>query len=94
MFPYADERPDRMHLRVATMSALEFVRHFNEIWRGEYDNPSTLFDYLVESMSIELDPPTDFQIGGDPRGKRAKLEITLSPTPIRLVDFYAPPTVT
>ena len=93
MFPYAEERPDRMHLRVATMSPLEFVRHFNEIWRGEYDNPSTLFDYLVESMSIELDPPTDFQIGGDPRGKRSKLEISLSPTPIRLVDFYAPPTV-
>lgn len=93
MFPYADERPDRMHLRVATLSPLEFVRHFNEIWRGEYDNPGTLFDYLVESLSIELDPPTDFQIGGDPRGKRAKLEIHLSPTPIRLVDFYAPPTV-
>jgi diacylglycerol kinase family enzyme len=93
MFPYADERPDRMHLRVATLSPLEFVRHFNDIWRGEYDNPGTLFDYLVESMSIELDPPTDFQIGGDPRGKRAKLEIDLSPTPIRLVDFYAPPTV-
>ena len=93
MFPYADERPDRMHLRVATLTPLEFVRHFNEIWRGEYDNPGSLFDYLVESLSIELDPPTDFQIGGDPRGKRAKLEIHLSPTPIRLVDFYAPPTV-
>ncbi len=93
MFPYAEERPDRMHLRVATMTPLEFVRHFTEIWRGEYDNPGTLFDYLVESMSIELDPPTDFQIGGDPRGKRAKLEVHLSPTPIQLVDFYAPPTV-
>ena len=93
MFPYAEERPDRMHLRIATMTPLEFVRHFAEIWRGEYDNPRTLFDYLVESLSIELDPPTDFQIGGDPRGKRAKLEITLSPTPIRLVDFYAPPSV-
>jgi diacylglycerol kinase family enzyme len=94
MFPYAEERPDRMHLRVATMTPVEFLRHFTEIWRGEYDNPSTLFDYLVESMSIELDPPTDFQIGGDPRGKRAKLEIALSPTAIRLVDFYAPPSVT
>jgi diacylglycerol kinase family enzyme len=94
MFPYAEERPDRMHLRVATMTPVEFVRHFTEIWRGEYDNPSTLFDYLVESMSIQLDPPTDFQIGGDPRGKRAKLEIALSPTAIRLVDFYAPPSVT
>ena len=93
MFPYAEERPDRMHLRGATMTPLEFVRHFNEMWRGDYDNPSTLFDYLVESLSIELDPPTDFQIGGDPRGKRAKLEISLSPTPIQLVDFYAPPSV-
>jgi diacylglycerol kinase family enzyme len=94
MFPYAEERPDRMHLRVATMTPLEFMRHFTEIWRGEYDNPSTLFDYLVESMSIELDPPTDFQIGGDPRGKRSRVDIVLSPTAIRLVDFYAPPSVT
>jgi len=94
MFPFAEERPDRMHLRVATMTPLEFMRHFTEIWRGEYDNPSTLFDYLVESMSIELDPPTDFQIGGDPRGKRSKVDIVLSPTAIRLVDFYAPPSVT
>ncbi len=94
MFPYAEERPDRMHLRLTTMSPLEFVRHFNEMWRGEYDNPHTLFDYLVESLSIELDPPTDFQIGGDPRGKRGKLEITLSPTPIQLVDFYSPPSIT
>jgi diacylglycerol kinase family enzyme len=93
MFPYAEERPDRMHLRVATMTPIEFVRHFREIWRGEYDNPGTLFDYLVESMSIELDPPTDFQIGGDPRGKRSKLEVSLSATAIRLVDFYAPPSV-
>jgi diacylglycerol kinase family enzyme len=94
MFPYAEERPDRMHLRVATMTPIEFLRHFSEMWRGDYDNPSTLFDYLVESMSIELDPPTDFQIGGDPRGKRAKLDVTLSPAAIRLVDFYAPPSVT
>ena len=49
--------------------------------------------YLTLSWKEEVDPPTDFQIGGDPRGKRAKLEIHLSPTPIRLVDFYAPPTV-
>ncbi|HEX3774866.1 MAG TPA: diacylglycerol kinase family protein [Polyangiaceae bacterium] len=93
MFPFAEERPDRMHLRVATLTPVEFVRHFSEIWRGDYANPSTLFDYLVESLQIELDPPTDFQIGGDARGKRAKLELALSPTPIRLVDFYAPPTI-
>ncbi|HEY2406648.1 MAG TPA: diacylglycerol kinase family protein [Polyangiaceae bacterium] len=91
MFPFAEERPDRMHLRVATISPLTFVRRFPEIWRGEYDNPEVLFDYLVDSVSIELDPASDFQIGGDSRGKRSKVEIILSPTPIRLVDFYAPP---
>ena len=35
--------------------------------------------------------PTGFQSGGDPRGERAVVEAVLSPTPVRLVDFYAPP---
>jgi diacylglycerol kinase family enzyme len=91
MFPYAEERPDRMNLRIATIGPISFVRHFQEIWRGEYDNPEEVSDYLVEAVTIDLDPPTDFQIGGDPRGKRSSLSALLSPTPIRLVDFYAPP---
>jgi diacylglycerol kinase family enzyme len=91
MFPYAEERPDRMNLRIATISPVSFVRHFQEIWRGEYDNPEEVSDYLVEAVTIDLDPPTDFQIGGDPRGTRSSLSALLSPTPIRLVDFYAPP---
>jgi diacylglycerol kinase family enzyme len=91
MFPYAEERPDRMNLRIATIGPINFVRHFQEIWRGEYENPEEVSDYLVEAVTIDLDPPTDFQIGGDPRGQRSSLSALLSPTPIRLVDFYAPP---
>ena len=50
-----------------------------------------MFDYLVEKVAIETDPATEFQIGGDPVGKRRRVHLELSPEPIRLVDFYAPP---
>ncbi len=91
MFPYAEERPDRMQLRVSRIGPVAFVRNFSTIWGGTYDNPDVLFDYLVEKVTIEMDPPTAFQIGGDPHGDRARVQIALSAEPIRLVDFYAPP---
>ena len=90
-FPYAEERPDRMSLRVVTIPPLAFVKHFRAIWRGEYENPDHILDYLVEDVTVEMDPPTPFQVGGDPRGDKSKVRATLSPTPVRLVDFYAPP---
>ncbi len=90
-FPFADERDDRMHLRVSTIGPVQFVRSFPSIWRGEFHDPSVVFDYLVDAISIEMDPPTVFQIGGDPRGERSKVTARLSPEALRLVDFYAPP---
>jgi diacylglycerol kinase family enzyme len=91
MFPFAEERPDRMHLRVSTIGPVQFVRNFPAIWRGDFEDPAVLFDYLVEAITIEMDPPTPFQIGGDPRGERSRVQAVLSPQPVRLVDFYAPP---
>ena len=90
-FPYAEEREDRMNLRIATITPVPFVRNFRAIWRGEYENPSYIVDYLVEDCTVELDPPTPFQVGGDAKGMRTRVRATLSPTRIRLVDFYAPP---
>jgi diacylglycerol kinase family enzyme len=90
-FPYAEERADRMALRISTITPIPFVKNFRAIWRGEYENPSVMFDYLVEAVTIEFDPPTPFQIGGDPCGERSRVQAVLSPTTIRLVDFYAPP---
>lgn len=94
MFPFADEDPGRMQLRVSTISSLGFVRNFPGIWRGDYHDPNVVFDYLVEAVTIEMDPPTEFQIGGDPRGERARVRARVSREPIRLVDFYAPPSAT
>jgi diacylglycerol kinase family enzyme len=90
IFPYAEDRPDRMHLRISNISPLGFIRHFGPIWRGEYEDPEILFDYFVDDVTIEMDPPTSFQIGGDVRGERARVRVRRT-DPIRIVDFYAPP---
>jgi diacylglycerol kinase family enzyme len=90
-FPFADERPDRMNLRISTIGPFTLVANFRSIWKGQYENLEIIFDYLVEEIAIETDPETEFQIGGDAVGKRRKVHLRLSPEPIRLVDFYAPP---
>ena len=91
IFPYAEEREDRMSLRISTVPVPTFVRHLSAIWRGDSHNPKVLEDFLVEDVTIEIDPPTPFQIGGDPHGTRASTRMRLSPAPVDLVDFYAPP---
>src|SRR5687767_6405334 len=91
MFPYADDRPDRMHLRIAVITSFEFVANFRPIWRGEYENLETVFDYLVEAVRIEMDPETPFHIGGDAIGDRGEVTLRLQREPLELVDFYAPP---
>jgi len=93
MFPYAEERPDRMHLRLTTMSPLEFLIHVRDIWRGSYEGSKSVFDFLVDAVTIELTPEVAFQIGGDSQGVRSRVEVRLSPTPIELVDMYAPPSI-
>jgi diacylglycerol kinase family enzyme len=93
MFPYAEERPDRMHLRLTTMGPYEFLRHLPEIWRGSYEGSNSVFDFLVDAVNIELTPEVAFQIGGDAQGLRRQVEVRLSPTPIELVDMYAPPSI-
>lgn len=89
-FPYADDRPDRMQLRLSKISAAAFVANFRSIWRGDYDDLETTFDYLVDDITIEMDPPTSFQIGGDVAGERSRVRVRLTEA-IRIVDFYAPP---
>jgi hypothetical protein len=91
VFPYAEERDDRMSLRLSTVPVATFLRNFGTIWTGAYHDPKVIDDFLVEDVTIELDPPAPFQIGGDPRGARARARMRLSPDPVELVDFYAPP---
>ncbi len=89
--PYAEERPDRMHLRISKLSPFDFLANLPAIWTGTWHDPAILFDYLVEEVEIELDPATVFQVGGDPCGEKTTVHARLAREPIQLVDFYAPP---
>ncbi len=91
MFPYADEMPDRMNLRISTLGPTEFVKHLSAIWRGEHVDPSNIFDFLVQSVRVTMDPSTAFQVGGDVAGERGEAELSLSDRPVEVVDFYSPP---
>lgn len=90
-FPFAEERADRMHLRISNLSAPAFVWHFRGIWRGEYQRPGVITDFLVQRVEIQMDRPTPFQMGGDFRCETTAKTVSLAPKRIRLVDFYAPP---
>lgn len=90
-FPFAEERADRMHLRISNLSVPAFARHFREIWRGEYYHPRKISDFLVRRIEIHMDPATPFQVGGDFRCEATEMLVELAPRRIRLVDFYAPP---
>jgi diacylglycerol kinase family enzyme len=90
MFPHAEERPGKMALRVSTISSFSFTRNFPAIWRGEFYDAKTLFDYWVDDVEIEFDPPTNFQIGGDIVGIRSHIRAKIT-DPLPVVDFYAPP---
>lgn len=94
VFPYANERPDRMNLRITTMTLGPFLRNAKSIWRGEYESSEHLFDFLVEAVDIEIDPATPLQVGGDYVGERTSVHAALTSEPIRLVDFYSPPSAT
>jgi diacylglycerol kinase family enzyme len=90
-FPFAEDRPDRMHLRISNLSVPAFVRHFRGIWRGEYQPPGELSDFLVQRIEVQLEPALPFQMGGDFRCETREKTVSLAPRRIRLVDFYAPP---
>jgi diacylglycerol kinase family enzyme len=90
VFPFADERPDKMALRINTIGSIEFVANLKPIWRGEYQSSTTLFDYLVDKVQIEIEPATPYQIGGDSMGDRSRVEVAMT-EPIEIVDMYSPP---
>jgi diacylglycerol kinase family enzyme len=90
-FPYAAEHTDRMNLRVSNLPISTFLRNARAIWRGEFHDDRRITDFLVDRVDIEMEPPTPFQIGGDFESVRPSVHLGVTPRPIRLVDFYAPP---
>jgi hypothetical protein len=92
IFPYAEERDDRFHLRLVNFGSVAAVANIRRIWQGTYRS-DRLHDFLVDKVTIQCREPTPLQIGGDVVGIRQTVRAELSARPIRVVDYYSPPPV-
>lgn len=91
IFPFATDREDRFSLRAVDISSLDVAFNIRDIWNGTYRSDK-VHDFLVERVSIHYDEPMPLQVGGDPAGARRVTHARLA-KPIRVVDYYSPPTV-
>lgn len=64
LFPFADLRPDKFHVRCSDASALEALSHLPSVLDGTYRSPS-LRDFLCDAVEIHMDAPVAMQAGGD-----------------------------
>lgn len=84
IFPYAERRPDRLHLRVSVASIPYLLARLPSLWDGTIEG--AFVDFLVEGASIESSVPLPYQVGGDGRGYRDRLDVRLSPRTFRILD--------
>jgi len=84
MFPFAQDVPGMMQLRVCAASPFALIRNLPSVWRGEFRDPD-LLDFHVEDIVIESERPVPYQIGGDARGTRKRLEFVMSHRQVELV---------
>ncbi len=84
IFPYAERRPDRFHLRVSVASIPYLLSRLPSLWDGTIEG--AFVDFLVEGASIESNQPLPYQIGGDGRGYRDRVELGLSARAFRILD--------
>ena len=86
VLPYATMDPNRMHLRLTSMSASKALANLPKLWRGEYSDVK-MFDFLIESVRLEVDPEVPYQTGGDAAGYRDKVFLKTLPGAVRLLKL-------
>ncbi|BDG07776.1 diacylglycerol/lipid kinase family protein [Anaeromyxobacter paludicola] len=90
-FPFADQRPGMMQVRVATqVSVPSVLMNLRQIWDGSFSHPG-LLDFHAESVSLRFERPVPLQVGGDAEGWRDEVRFAMAPRPIDLVDFAGGP---
>jgi len=87
VFPFAERRPDRFHLRVSTASIPYVLSHLHLIWNGSL-RTDKIIDFLVEGVRIESSDKVPYQIGGDAAGYRDSVDVRLSERSFRVLDGH------
>jgi diacylglycerol kinase family enzyme len=82
IFPYADLRRDKFHVRCTDASAFETLAHLPSVLTGSYRSAS-LRDFLADAVEIHMQQPVPMQIGGDLlKDRRDFMRIELAEEPV------------
>lgn len=87
VFPFAERRPDRFHLRISTASIPYVLSHLPSIWNGSLRSDKFI-DFLVEGVRIQSPEKIAYQIGGDAAGHRDTVDVRLSERSFRVLDGH------
>ncbi|MCX5745242.1 MAG: diacylglycerol kinase family protein [Proteobacteria bacterium] len=93
MFPFADRREDRYHLRCGDPGMLEVLRNTPAAFRGDYFS-DRVRDFLCDRIAIEVADSDDHsgisvEAGGELIERRPRVELGLSP-PVMLATLADP----
>lgn len=90
IFPYADLRRDKFHVRCSDASAFETLAHLPSVLTGSYRSAS-LRDFLVDAVEIHMQQPVPMQIGGDLlKDRRDFMRIELADEPVQVLTARNP----
>ena len=86
MFPHATAHASHMQLRVSAMDVGTVVNEIHRMWTGELEH-ERLHDFLVEEVEITFEGPVPYQVGGDARGVRETIRLSVAPVAMPVVRF-------
>lgn len=89
MLPHACARDSHMHLRISALSLAKVVNELPRIWTGEYEH-DRLYDFLAESVRVTYSEEVPYQVGGDARGMRQALDLSVAPSRLPVLSFQPP----
>ena len=89
MFAFADSAKGTFQLRCGDAGLFEIMRSTPAAFRGEYFSENVT-DYLCDKVSIELDPETAVEAGGELLGRRNHVELSIG-APITMLALENSP---
>lgn len=89
MLPHATSLPSHFQLRVSAMDVATTVNELPRIWTGTFEH-DRLFDFLAQSVKITYDRPVPYQVGGEARGLRTELTVTMDADQLPALSFSSP----
>jgi diacylglycerol kinase family enzyme len=86
-FPYAEQAPGMMQIRVATSIALPTIlSSLPSIWSGAFAHEG-LVDFHADRVVVRCEKPMPLQVGGDAEGWHDEVTFGMAPAPVEVVDF-------